>query len=130
MSVESLNPEDIRNIYTYALSHCKNECPAERDPEKCWSMVAVARFLGLLEPPCVKEWGGFTVERLETVIRRIEMRRGKPILLILEDFSRHGIQTLEDMIDHQEATFTLRLIEVLKRRGEPPSRRTTQRRHP
>ena len=78
----------------------------------------------------MKEWGGFTVERLETVIRRIEMRRGKPILLILEDFSRHGIQTLEDMIDHQEATFTLRLIEVLKRRGEPPSRRTTQRRHP
>jgi len=83
-------------------------------------MIAIARFLDMPEPPCVKEWGGFTIEKLEAVIKRIEMRRGKPILLVLEEFSRKGIQTLEDMIDHQEATFTLQMIDVLRRKGEPP----------
>ena len=115
----TLDAEDIKNVISYAMTHCKDECPAKRDPEKCWSLIALTRKLGLPEPPCVKEWGGFSVEKLEEVIKRIERRRGKPITLILIELRDEGVRSLQDMIDLQEAVFTLQMINVLKKKGEP-----------
>lgn len=114
----TIDNKDLKNIIKYALTKCESECPSGREAEKCWSLIHMCRVMGMEDPPCVKEWGGLSIEILEEFLKKIEKRRGKPILTVISEL-RENIVTVEDMIDYQEATFALALLEVLKRRGEP-----------
>ncbi|MCD6458324.1 MAG: hypothetical protein J7K82_05680 [Thermoproteales archaeon] len=116
-----LSIDDLRKLYTYALSHCKEVCPAKRDPSACIIMAEIGKMLGMA-PPCVEDYGGFSVRVFKDLIKEIEERRGKNIVEILEEIKDKGYKSLQDQIDEIDGRFALDVIEAYKKRNKEKER--------
>ncbi len=112
-----IDRQDLENVVRYALVQCREMCPEGRDPEACVSLVLLTKELGVEPPPCVKDYGGFSIDVFQKLIREIERKRGMRVEEIFERFRKFGIRCLEDSSDYLELTFAIGVIRALKRRG-------------
>jgi len=113
----SLSRSDLLKLYKYALTHCHEVCPAQRDPETCVIMFEIGAILGL-EPPCAQDYGGLTEESLKKVVGEIESRYGKSLQAFLEETERRGPRNLQEQADAMDGKFALEVLKVLKKRKE------------
>jgi len=109
--------DDLKKLYSYALSHCQEVCPAKRDPSTCIVMVEIGKLLGM-KPPCIEDYGGFSVKIFEELIKEIENRRGKDIKEVLEEIRDKGYKSLQDQIDEIDGQFALDILEAYKKRNK------------
>ena len=115
MSTEVIiNTRFLKKILEYALAYCEYNCPQERDPETCIILVNLRKELNLPPPPCIEDYGGFSQETFEKLIKEIERRRGKNIQEILREFKLKGLKSLQDKIDSIDIEFALKVIKLYK----------------
>ncbi len=107
--------EDLKKIYSYALSHCREVCPEKRDPDTCIIMVEIGKLLNMA-PPCVEDYGGFGEKVFKNLIKEIEDRRGKTINEVLEEIRDKGYKSLQDQIDEMDGQFALDVLKAYEKR--------------
>ncbi len=107
--------DDLKKIYDYALSHCREICPEKRDPYTCIIIVEIGKLLGV-SPPCVEDYGGFSEKTFKDLIKEIENRRGKTIEQVLEEIRDKGYKSLQDQIDEMDGRFALDVLKAYEKR--------------
>jgi len=112
---EMMNSSDLKLLYKYALTHCKEMCPADRDPEVCVVMFRLGKMLGN-PPPCTDVYGDFSIAIFQRIIKEIEERHGMPIEQFLQSVKSSNVKSLQDMEDEMDGSFALKVIRIL--RGE------------
>jgi len=112
---EIVNNNALKLLYRYALTHCKEMCPADRDPEVCVVMFRLGKMLGN-PPPCTDVYGDFSITVFQGIIREIEKRHGMPIEQFLRSVKSSSAKSLQDMEDEMDGSFALKVIRIL--RGE------------
>ena len=113
--VISIEIDDLKRIYNYALSHCREVCPEKRDPDTCIVIVEIGKLLGI-SPPCVEDYGGFSEKTFKELIKEIENRRGKTIDQVLEEIRDKGYRSLQDQIDEMDGQFALDVLKAYEKR--------------
>ncbi len=104
----------LEKLVRYALSVCQEQCPMGRDPSVCPYIVSLSRFLGLGEPPCVAEYGGFNREAFQSMIRDLEKKYKMKIEEFVKLIGKRKPRSLEEQSDYMEATFYIGVLNELK----------------
>jgi len=113
----TISISDLRKLYKYALNHCRELCPAERDAETCILMIELGRKLGL-RPPCHEDYGDFSEKTFDSIVKEIEDRYGKKITDFISETERRGPRSLQEQTDVMEGKFALEVIEAYRKRRE------------
>lgn len=109
----TLSPHELKLLYGYALTHCRESCPAERNAETCVLMFKLSKLLGITLP-CSDTYGNFTVKVFQEIIREIEERHGVPIAEFLEKIKASSSKSLQDIEDEIDGKFALEVLRILK----------------
>lgn len=106
----------LRKLLKYALSHCYERCPAERDAETCVLLFdLISEIDPELKPPCIYDYGNFNEKTFKDIIRDIEKRRGKKLEEVIHELKTHGFRNLKDQEDYIDGIFALQVVEVYKK---------------
>ncbi|RLE83115.1 MAG: hypothetical protein DRJ52_00355 [Thermoprotei archaeon] len=111
-----ISKELLEKVIKYALTHCYERCPSERDAETCVLLFELIEKLNLaLQLPCIYDYGGFSEKIFRDIIKDIEHRRGKKLNEIIKDFKTEGFRTLKDQEDYIDGVFAMQVVEVYKK---------------
>lgn len=105
--------EDLELLYEYALSHCKEVCPQERNPRTCLAMVKIGKLIGRY-PPCVKSYGYFEKSFLKRMLKEIEIREGKRIKEFIKEMKQRNPRSLQEYEDSIDSEFIYNILEILE----------------
>ncbi len=109
----TLSQHELKLLYNYALTHCKESCPAERNAETCVLMFKLSKILGKALP-CSNTYGNFSAKVFHEIIKDIEERHGVSITEFLEKVKVNASKSLQDMEDEIDGRFALEVLKILK----------------
>jgi len=108
-----INAEELRLIYSYALSHCKEVCPQDRDPKACLAMMKIGKLINIF-PPCVKSYGYFKKDFLKKMLKEIEVREGRNIKRFIEEMKHRTPRNLQEYEDSIDSEFIYKILKILE----------------
>jgi len=109
-----LSLDELKQLYRYILTHCREICPQIRNPETC---ILVSKIGVLLKspPPCFEDYGSFTKETFQKLVAEIEQRYGMPIEKFVEKVEKEGPQNLQEHIDLIDGRFALEVVRAYEK---------------
>ena len=105
--------ELLRRLLTYALTVCHLHCPEHRSGSTCPYLYGLSRAVGLGEPPCKLDYGGFDRGFIRVRLGEVAKRYRMSVEAFVGAAMRRSPRSLEEQVDFDEAVFMAEALRSL-----------------